>query len=66
MTGGARVATKRVITRDPKTGEEYGVTVATHEKLYAPRGFKIVSFEDGQAWEPPEKPKAASTPAGKE
>lgn len=60
------MATKRVITRDSKTGEEYGVTEAIHEKEYAPRGFKIVSYEDGQEYVPPEKPKAASKPAGKE
>lgn len=60
------MAEKRVITRDPKTGEEYGVTVAAHDKLYAPRGFKIVSYETGDPYEPPEKPKAASASAGKE
>lgn len=56
---------KRVITEHPETGERYGVTVAVHRKEYEPRGFRIVSYEDGSAYEPPETPKAAASPAKK-
>lgn len=60
---------RRVLIRNDKTGEEYAVTPSaysgynigddvTGRRTYEEAGFSIVSWEDGEPYEPPKRPKA--------
>lgn len=60
------MAEKRVVIRHPKDGREYGVTEAVFEEVYKSQGFKIISFENGEEYIPPEKKAASTKPAGKD
>lgn len=48
-----------VIIESSKTGEQYAVSPADFRKHYEEQGFKIVSNEDGTAFEEPAKAEAA-------
>jgi hypothetical protein len=60
------MAERRVVVENRRTGEQYAVTPAAFRKHYDDKGFRILHWEGGAAYEEGTRKPKAEAPAGVE